>query len=146
MKLLSGILLASLFLLVPACGGSDGGADDVATADVAGTDQAGSDTATADTAAPAAIQGSCSMGTAACTDYSGQPAEMLTSLPGTCEYWHDTWSDQPCPTAGIVGTCTKDDGAGRADTHYYTGDAASLESTCTTGCYWFDVCQGTWSE
>jgi hypothetical protein len=60
----------------------------------------------------------------ACSD----PAtpDQCKALGAKDENSNAVWSSGSCPTAGIVGTCRKSDGA----LHYYEGDAAGLEMGC----------------
>lgn len=50
-----------------------------------------------------------------------------------------TWSTTPCPTDGVIGTCSfTTTGDGRLDNHYYTDSGSADESVC-------DMAGGTWT-
>lgn len=94
---------------------------------------------------PARIIGSCTIenyGIKSCSDYEGPYKNA--PLKETCTQYKGTWSADPCPTAGRVGTCTKSEDVPEDLNHTrmyapYTAESAkkvceqNLKGTFTAG-------------
>ncbi len=79
---------------------------------------------------PARSGGSCSMaGGMVCSDYD---AAMKADAKDACLKYKMTWSDKACPTAKVVGTCVKPEGAGKSYTHMYPpGSVEASKKACS---------------
>lgn len=77
---------------------------------------------------PGDLLGSCAVATMSCTDYE---KAVGAGAKEACLKYKLTWSDEACPTAGVVGTCVKKEGGGRGYTHSYPpGTAATAKKAC----------------
>ncbi len=81
------------------------------------------------------VQASCdhrATGATTCLDYQGYPASEIASQEMMCMTRGETWSTAPCNRSGAIGGCRYVVGGFTNTYWYYSGDVASLMTSCTS--------------
>jgi hypothetical protein len=153
------LLTASLALLVSACGGSGGSATAGGAAGAGGTNptlpttgatpnnqtppfgnQPGSAACNSNPGcSPANGGGSCAISSQTCVDYTGASAEALSQFKEACaqnvvDQTHGRYSNAPCSTSNLVGSCKTEGGTGAESVLHFYGGAGMTSGIVQQAC------------
>jgi len=82
----------------------------------------------ADAAFPEKAGGGCRLNALACADYDKSIADEARKV---CRQYKFEWVEAGCAKKGVVGTCVKQEGAGKSYSHTYPpGSAESAQKAC----------------
>jgi hypothetical protein len=86
-----------------------------------------------------AHRGSCQSSPTQCEDYESKDKKFVAGQKAACK-GVGTWSDAPCPTANLLGSCRESHGWSRTR-HHYAGSPLAIDRVkVECGAY------GTWIE